>query len=104
MTRREAIGMLGALNVSAMGAGLGAANDDVVDGLVCDPHQGAATVEAIKAEGRHTFTGLTELTVEHAGGLRRCRSSARSCSRRTIHRAWTVDVLRVAKASSSSEA
>lgn len=42
MKRREAIGMIGALSVSAMGAGLGAANEDAVDGLVSDPHQGAA--------------------------------------------------------------
>jgi predicted aldo/keto reductase-like oxidoreductase len=42
MKRREAIGMLGALSVSAMGARLGAANGDEVVGVVSDPHQGAA--------------------------------------------------------------
>jgi predicted aldo/keto reductase-like oxidoreductase len=48
MKRREAIGMLSALGVTAMGAGLSAANGDAVDGLVSDPtdpsdpRQGAA--------------------------------------------------------------
>lgn len=39
MKRREAIGMIGALSVSAMGARLGAANGDAADALVSDPHQ-----------------------------------------------------------------
>lgn len=46
MKRREAIGMIGALSVSAMGARLGAANGDAADALVSDPLQGGAPQDA----------------------------------------------------------
>ena len=57
MKRREAIGVLGALSMSAMGAGLGAANDNAVDGLVSDPHQGAQG-SASQAGAREDAAGM----------------------------------------------
>lgn len=57
MKRREAIGMLGALSVSAMGAGLGAADGGTVDGMVSDPHQ-VAQGSAPQAGARQDAAGM----------------------------------------------
>lgn len=51
MKRREAIGVIGALGVSAMGARLGAANGDAADDLVSDPQQAAAAAAPKDAAG-----------------------------------------------------
>ena len=57
MKRREAIGMLGALSVTAMGARLGAANGDAADGAVSDP-QGAKPSPPPPAGAKQDAAGM----------------------------------------------
>jgi aryl-alcohol dehydrogenase-like predicted oxidoreductase len=58
MKRREAIGMLGALGVSAVGANLGAANGDAAGGSVSDPRQGAAAAGQAAGGGSQDAAGM----------------------------------------------